>query len=43
MLDEIGEADEEGEAQILLPRNNTQVQISGWKRKSRVDDIFEYH
>jgi hypothetical protein len=42
-LDEIGEADEEGEAQISLPRNNTQVRISGRKRKSRDDDIFEYH
>jgi hypothetical protein len=42
-LDEIGEADEEGEAQIPLPRNNTQVRISGRKRKSRDDDIFEYH
>ncbi|EED18981.1 conserved hypothetical protein [Talaromyces stipitatus ATCC 10500] len=42
-LDEIGEADEVGEAQIPLPRNNTQVRVSGRKRKSRDDDIFEYH
>jgi hypothetical protein len=42
-LDEIGEADEEGEAQISLPRNNTQIRISGQKRKNQDDDIFEYH
>ena len=42
-LDEVGEADEEGEAQIPLPRNDTQIRISGRKRKSRDDDIFEYH
>lgn len=42
-LDEVGEADEVDEAQIPLPRNNTQVRVSGRKRKSRDDDIFEYH
>lgn len=42
-LDEVGEADEESEAQIPLPRNNTQVRISGRKRKSRDDGMFEYH
>jgi mRNA deadenylase 3'-5' endonuclease subunit Ccr4 len=42
-LDEVDEADEEDEAQISLPRNNTQVRISGRKRKSRDDGMFEYH
>jgi hypothetical protein len=42
-LNEAGEADEVGEAQLPLPRNNTQVRASGRKRKSRDDDIFEYH
>ena len=42
-LDEAGEADEGGEAQLPLPRNNTQVRASGRKRKTRDDDIFEYH
>jgi hypothetical protein len=43
--DEIGldEAGEAGEAQLPLPRNNTPVRASGRKRKSRDDDIFEYH
>lgn len=40
--DEIG-LDEVGEAQLPLPSNNTQVRASGRKRKSRDDDIFEYH
>jgi hypothetical protein len=40
--DEIG-LDEVGEAQLPLPRNNTQVRVSGRKRKSRDDEIFEYH
>lgn len=42
-LDAAGEVDE---AQLPLPRNNTQdtqVRASGRKRKSRDDDIFEYH
>ena len=42
-LDEVDEVCEMGEAQIPLPRNNTQVRVSGRKRKSRDDDIFEYH
>jgi hypothetical protein len=42
-LDKIDEADEEGKAQISLPRNNTQVRISRQKRKSRDDNIFKYH
>lgn len=39
----LGEADEVCKAQLPLPRNNTQVRASGWKGKSRDDDIFEYH
>jgi hypothetical protein len=31
------------ESQVPLPENNTQVRASGRKRKSREDDIFEYH
>jgi hypothetical protein len=42
-LDEAGEADEVGEVQLPLPRNNIQVRASGRKRKTRDDDIFEYH
>jgi hypothetical protein len=42
-LDEAGEADEVDEAQLPLPTNNTQVRASGRKRKSRDDDVFEYH
>ena len=42
-LDEVGKADEEDEAQIPLPRNNTQVRISGRKRKSRDNSMFEYY
>jgi hypothetical protein len=42
-LDEVDEADEVGEAQIPLPRSNTQVRVSERKRKTRDDDIFEYH
>jgi hypothetical protein len=26
-----------------LPANNTQLRVSGRKRKSREDDAFEYH
>lgn len=36
----VGEADE---SQLPLPRNSTQVRVSGGKRKSRDDDLFEYH
>ncbi|KAJ5806683.1 hypothetical protein N7474_010275 [Penicillium riverlandense] len=31
------------ESQVPLPGNNPQVRASGRKRKSREDDIFEYH
>jgi hypothetical protein len=31
------------ESQVPLPGNNIQVRASGRKRKSRDDDIFEYH
>jgi hypothetical protein len=31
------------ESQVPLPGNNTLVRVSGRKRKSREDDIFEYH
>lgn len=41
-LDEAGEADEGGEAQLPLPRNNTQVRASGRKRKTRDDDILVF-
>ncbi|PLB51609.1 hypothetical protein P170DRAFT_352630 [Aspergillus steynii IBT 23096] len=42
-LDKINKICEIGEAQIPLSKNNTQVQVSGQKRKSRDNNIFKYH